>query len=185
MLVRSRELRSWRRAVPFLSRPPTAALAGWLGWLPLYLIFFDTGVTPGHAGDRPFRPLFEEQFVPEFNRIAAPVFSTEGAEEIVLQLLILGVPVALLLALVRDELRRPVVFATVPVLAMAIIYWPVQGIGNDTDSFAAMFPAFFAIAWLLARSPRLSLVAVVVLFFCHAALDPVLTTEDFVHGPLS
>ena len=60
----------------------------------------------------------------------------------------------------------------------------MQGLGNDTDNLAAVFPAFFAAAWLVASSRRLALLAGGLLVLGHMALLRILTTGQFVDSQI-
>jgi hypothetical protein len=52
---------------------------------------------------------------------------------------------------VRGPAQQALLIATVPVLIFVVWFWPVQGIGNDSDFLGSAFPATYAGAWLIAR----------------------------------
>lgn len=152
-------------------------LLGWLAWIPLYPILLNRDISAGHADELPLRPLFEDKPYPEYHRIAEPVFSSQGLTEIGYELWIVGALALALLVFVPSRLRLPVLVASLPVLLFIAVFWPVQGLGSDTDFLGAAFPPIFAVAWLLAPSRRATAAALAVLAVGHWALDHVLTPE--------
>jgi hypothetical protein len=164
-------------ALRHVGRALAYGVLGWLVWLPLYPILLNQDVVAGHADEFPLRALFEDKPYPEYHRIAEPVLSSQGLTEIGYELWIVGVLALALLVFTPSRLRLPVVVGSLPLLAFITVFWPVQGLGSDTDYLASAFPAIFAVAWLLAPSRRASLAALAVLTAGHWALDHVLTPE--------
>lgn len=175
-VVRERDL-STRNGVLRVAHAGAFGLLGWLVWVPLYPIVLKRDVAAGHADELPLRPLFEDKPYLEYHRIAEPVFSAQGLTEIGYEYWIVGVLALALLVFVPTRLRFPVVAASLPVLVFIAVFWPVQGLGSDTDFLAAAFPPIFAVAWLLAPSRRATAGALAVLAVGHWALDHVLTPE--------
>ena len=161
-----------------------AGLLGWLIWLPMYLIGPSWSIDPGHADVRPLRPLFHSHYVEHAHRIAKPIFSTSVIAEIGWELAVTGAALVLLAAwFARGPDRTAVLIATVPVLLFLIWFWPVQGLGNDSDFLGSAFPASYAGAWLLARDTKASIFGFLVLAAGNAAISHVLTWP-FVHSPI-
>jgi hypothetical protein len=162
-----------------------AGLLGWLIWLPIYLIGPSWSIDPGHSDVRPLRPLFHAHYVEHAHRIAKPILSTSGIAEIGWELAVTGAALVLLAAwFARGPERMAVLAATTPVLLFLISFWPVQGLGNDSDFLGSAFPATYAAAWLLARGIRASCFGLVVLVAGNAAIAHVLTWP-FVHSPIA
>jgi hypothetical protein len=68
-----------------------------------------------------------------------------------------------LLVFVTSRLRAPVAIAAIPVVLFVVLWWPIQGIGEEVDLIASVFPVVFAVAWLVAPSRRLTLLALALL----------------------
>ncbi len=156
---------------------------GWLSWLALYFVVFEWTVGPGHSDELPLRPLFHTTRSDGYGRFDYAVFSGKGLHEILFEFLVLGVFVgAVALALLpRDRAWRIVALASLPVVVYVVLWWPVQGLGVDTDFLGAAFPALYGIAWLASSSKRASLVAVAGLALCQAAMLIVMHGHGFQH----
>lgn len=152
-----------------------AGLVGWLGWLAVYMIGFGIAVTPGHSDESPIRPLLHAHYSDYYHRLDRPIFSWHVLGQIGWELWVGSAVLMLLLARERGPLVRSVAIGTLPVLAFLIVFWPVQGIGNDSDLLGAVFPAAFAGAWLISRSARLTLVGLLLLVSGQWAIHHVLT----------
>jgi hypothetical protein len=160
-----------------------AGLLGWLIWLPMYLIGGGWSIDPGHSDFSPLRPLLHSHIAE--HRIVQPILSTSAITEIGWELAVTGAAIVLLAAwFVRGTARQTLLIATVPVLAFVIWFWPVQGIGNDTDFLGSAFPATYAAAWLLAGNLRASLIGFAILIAGNVAMAHILTW-GFVHGPIA
>lgn len=156
---------------------------GWLSWLALYFIVFNWTVVAGHANEQPLRPLFHTTRSAGYHRFDYAIFSGKGLHEILFEFLILGVFVSalVLVLLPRDRLWRIVVLASLPILAFVVLWWPVQGLGVDTDFLGAAFPSLYAVAWLASSSRRASLITVAGLALCQAAMLVVVHGHGFQH----
>jgi hypothetical protein len=162
-----------------------AGLLGWLIWLPIYLIGPSWSIDPGHSDVRPLRPLFHAHYVAHSHRIDKPIFSTSVMAEIGWELAVTGAAIVLLAAwFVRGPGRTALLIGTLPVLLFVVWFWPVQGIGNDSDFLGSAFPATYAAAWLVARDVKASVLAFLVLAAGNAAIAHVLTWP-FVHSPIA
>jgi hypothetical protein len=162
-----------------------AGLLGWLIWLPIYLIGPSWGIDPGHSDVRPLRPLLHAHYVEHSHRIAKPILSGSVLGEIGWELAVTGAALVLLAAwFVRDPARQALLVATVPVLVFVVWFWPVQGIGNDSDFLGSAFPATYAAAWLIARNIRASIIGFLILVAGNAAIAHILTW-GFVHSPIA
>jgi hypothetical protein len=177
------EYPSWRAIGRRLAQVAGGVVFGWLSWLALYFIAFDWTVVAGHANEQPVRPLFQTTRSAGYHRFDYAIFSGKGLHEILFEFLILGVFVSavVLVLLARDRLWRITVLASLPVVAFVVLWWPVQGLGVDTDFLGAAFPSLYAVAWLASTSRRVSLVAVVGLALCQAAMLIVVHGHAFQH----
>jgi hypothetical protein len=161
-----------------------AGLLGWLIWLPIYLIGPSWGIDPGHSDVRPLRPLLHAHYVAHAHRIVKPILSGSVMAEIGWELAVTGAALVLLAAwFARGSSRSALLLATVPVLIFVIWFWPVQGIGNDSDFLGSAFPATYAAGWLIARDAKASVLGFLVLVAGNAAIAHVLTWP-FVHSPI-
>jgi hypothetical protein len=164
-----------------VSNAAVYGIAGWVVWVPIYPILLHSDLVAGHADEFPLRPLFHPEPYPGYHRIAQPVFSSQGLRDIGYEFWIVGVVTLCLLVFVRSDLRLPVVLAAIPVLLFLAVFWPVQGLGEDTDFLASAFPPLFAVAWLVAPSRQLAAVTLVLLaagdWALHHVLGPAFIDE--------
>jgi hypothetical protein len=169
--------------VGLLLRASAAVLLGWLVWLPLYFIGFGWTVAASHSNQLPLRPIFHTTKDVPYHRYDYAVFSHIGIRDISYEFIILGlIPSLLILFLARDPIRRTVLVASVPVVLFVILFWPVQGLGNDTDNLPSLFPSLYAAGWLLSRSKRWSLATLVMLALSQIALLHVVHGTGYVHN---
>jgi hypothetical protein len=160
-------------------------LLGWLVWLPIYLIGPSWSIAPGHSDVRPLRPLLHAQYVADANRIDKPILSGSVLAEIGWELAVTGAALVPLAAwITRGPARDALLIAALPVLVFVVWFWPVQGIGNDSDFLGSAFPPTYAAAWLAARNLRASLIGFAVLVAGNAAIAHILTW-GFVHSPIA
>ena len=156
------------------------ATVAWLGWLGWYLVGLKLPVEPGTAGAIALRPL-TTPYVAD-HRLVEPILSGSGIGDIVATAVVVGVPVLLLGLMSRGaaprERRLALVFA-LPSLAFLVAWWPVQGVDNEMDLIFATFPAFFAGAWLCARTRGATVAALALASLAHAALWIVVRSDDF------
>jgi hypothetical protein len=161
-----------------------AGLLGWLVWLPIFLIGPSWGIEPGHSDVRPLRPLLHTHYVADAHRIAKPILSTSVIGEIGWELAVTGAALVLLAAWYeRGTSRTALLVATAPIFLFLVWFWPVQGLGNDTDFLGSAFPPTYAAAWMLARRFRPAVLGLLILIAGNAAIAHVLTWP-FVHGPV-
>ena len=169
---------------PRLARVSTVFVWGftaYLIWLVGYLIVLGLSVVPGHATGIPFRHLLDG-YVAE-NRVVAPILSITGLRDIGLESIIVGVPVLAVGFLVcrgSEERQVAAAFSAVSIVFL-LLFWPAQGIGVDADSVFAAFPAFFAGAWLCARSPRATGLSFALLAGAHAVFWFVVRNSEFLN----
>jgi hypothetical protein len=157
---------------------------GWLSFLAFLFIGAGLDVVPGNADITRFRPLFHTKMFLAENRYDYAVFSSTGLRDILFEFIILGVFVTIgILFVVRGgRMWEAVVMGTAPVILFVIFFWPVQGLGNDTDFLGAAFPSLYASSWLASRSNRLSLIVAIVLGISQAAMLYVVHGDRFVHS---
>jgi hypothetical protein len=154
--------------------------SAYLIWLLVYLLILGLEIVPGHASGIPFRSLLEP-YVAE-NRHVAPILSARGLRDVGLESLVVGVPMLVLgLAVTRDAALRRIagVFAVSSVIVL-LLFWPAQGIGVDVDAVFAVFPAFFAGAWLCARNVKIASVALGTLAIAHGVFWMLVRYERFL-----
>lgn len=161
-----------------------AGVVGWLGWFGAYAVVLGIDVYADHASSRVWRRTFTASFEEDNLRINYPVFSGKVITDLAFEFGIVGAAALLLVPSVSHRLRKPVLLASIPVLAFTVWFWPVGGLGGDTDNMGAMVVPFFAAAWLISSSRRLTLVGGSLLLLGHFALLRVLTTGQFVETQL-
>jgi hypothetical protein len=170
------------RAIP--ASVAAAGVVGWLVWLPIYLTGPSWSIEPGHSDVRPLRPFLHEHYVEHAHRIAKPILSTSVIGEIGWELAVTGAALVLLAAWYgRDVAGTAVLIAAAPILLFLIWFWPVQGLGNDSDFLGSAFPPTYAAAWILARRLKPSAVGLLILVAGNAAIAHVLRWP-FVHSPV-
>lgn len=157
-------------------------IAGWVAWIPIYPILLHSDLVAGHADEAPLRPIFRPKPYPDYHRIADPVFSSLGLRDIGYELWITGVLLLALLVFVVSRLRMPVAIASAPAVLFIVLWWPIQGIGEEVDLIAALFPPLFAVAWLVAPSRRLTVLALAILVAGQWALHHVLSPAFIDEG---
>jgi hypothetical protein len=172
----------WTRGILHVGNAAVYGLAGWAVWLPIYPVFLHSDIVAGHADEFPLRPLFHPEPYPHYHRIAHPVFSSPGLRDIGYEFLIVGVLALALLVLIAPGLRTAVALAAIPVVLFVVVFWPVQGLGEDTDFLASAFPPLFAVGWLVAPSRRLTIVMLGLLATGDWALHHVLTPAFIDEG---
>jgi hypothetical protein len=161
-----------------------AGLLGWLIWLAIYLIGASWSIDPGHSDVRPLRPFLHAHYVEHAHRIAQPILSGSGIGEIGWELAVTGAPLVLIAAWFRrSPAVVPVLVATVPILLYLAWFWPVQGLGNDSDFLGSAFPPTYAAAWIIASDAKASALGFLTLIAGSAAISHVLTWP-FVHSPI-
>ena len=156
------------------------ATAAWLGWLGWYLVGLKLPIEPGHAANILLRSLATSHVT--HNRIMEPILSGSGLRDIIAAAVVVGVPVLLLGLLSRSGARRErrlaLVFA-LPSLAFLVVWWPSMGVGSEMDLIFATFPAFFAGAWLCARTRTATVSGLVLAALAHASFWFVVQSGDF------
>ncbi len=70
---------------------------------------------------------------------------------------------------------------TLPSTVFSIAFWPVQGMGQDTDLLVAAFPAFYALAWVCAHEPRRTTIAAALLVSAHMGFWRIVLDERFLN----
>ena len=156
------------------------ATAAWLGWLGWYLVGLKLPVEPGTAGAIALRPL-TTPYVAD-HRLVEPILSGSGIRDIVATAVVVGVPVLLLGLLSRGGVsreRRLVLLFALPSLAFLVTWWPAQGVDNEMDLIFATFPAFFAGAWLCARTRGATVAALALAAVAHGGFWSIVRSADF------
>ncbi len=171
----------------FRSRLANATTVGLWGftayliWLVGYFLVLGVSVEPGHATGIPFRRLVEG-YVAEY-RMVAPIVSARGLRELGLESIMVGVPILALGFLVGRGSRERRIAAGYAVVSVAflLLFWPAQGPAADADSVFAAFSAFFAGAWLCARSPTATALGFAFLALAHAVFWFVVRHAEFLN----
>ena len=111
-----------------------------------------------------------------------PILSGSGIGDIVASAVVVGVPVLLLGLLQRSgaphERRLALMFA-LPSLAFLVVWWPALGVDTEMDLIFATFPAFFAGAWLCARTWTATVAGLALAALAHAGFWFVVQSGDF------
>lgn len=180
-VVRDREVAT-KEGLLRVGNAAVYGVAGWVAWIPIYPILLHSDLVAGHADEAPLRPLFHPKPYPDYHRIAHPVFSSLGLRDIGYELWITGAILLALLVFVASRLRTPVAIAAIPVLLFIVLWWPIQGIGEEVDLIASVFPPLYAVAWLVAPSRRLTVLALVLLIAGQWALNHILSPAFIDEG---
>ena len=156
------------------------ATAAWLGWLGWYLVGLKVPVAPGSATDIHLRS-FATPYV-SGHRLVEPILSASGIGDIVASAVVVGVPVLLLGLLSRSGVpreRRLALMFALPSLAFLVVWWPALGVDTEMDLIFATFPAFFAGAWLCARTRAATVAGLALAALAHAGFWFVVQSGDF------
>lgn len=173
----------WRASVARGADAVAYGTLGWLGAIPLEIIFLRLTVEPHHAGDIPWRPLLHRRWDPDYHRYAEAILSPVGVRDAVASLALVGalLLVVAMAALWKSRRREAVAVAaaTAPAGVWLVANWTVQGIGVDTDSIVALFPVMPLLATAAALTTRTALAGLGVLAAGHAALWLVILHHSF------
>ena len=154
-----------RRAVRTLTFA-SAGVAMYLGWVFIYVVGMGISIIVENTVQGfGFRRLFEEIIIDK--RIAYPLFSAAGLNEIGVISMIAGVPL-LLLAWIKSPRSALIASAAyaLPGLLFLAWWWP-PGAPLNLDLLMAAFPGLFAACWLLASSHERAVRALVLMVALH------------------
>jgi hypothetical protein len=183
--VLASDIRIGRRLVLATALSAIAAGAA-LIWLWYYLAVLGLDVIPSHAiGGFIVRPLWEAREAE--SRILYPLLSTITARDLFLSGLVAGVPLVLVVLLIRKQWSRESRLAlafTVPCVTAFVLFWPVQGIAVEMDMIVATFPAIYPLLWICSQSSRASLASAALLALGHWTFWHVVLDDRFVNGML-
>jgi hypothetical protein len=157
----------------YLATVAAFGTAAYLGWIFLYVVGINAGITTGHAEGIIFRPLFAARIAER--RELVPILSAQGIRDVVTGLVMAGAP---LVFFVRS---RPALLFAIPSVIFSILWWPIQGLAVDSDLVLAAFPAVFALLWMCAQSLRGTLIAFGFLLLAHLTFWWVVQNESFVN----
>jgi hypothetical protein len=159
------------------------AIAAALIWVWYYLAVLGLDVIPGHAaGGFILRPLWAAREAE--SRILYPLFSITTARDVFFSGLIAGLPLVLVTLMVRRQSAREARLAltfSIPCAIAFLLFWPPQGIAIEMDMIVALFPAVFALLWVLSASVRPSIVSAALLLLGHAAFWWVVLHDQFIN----
>jgi hypothetical protein len=151
-----------------------------------YLAVLGLDVIPGHAaGGFILRPLWQAREAE--SRILYPLFSITTARDVIFSGLIAGLPLALVTLMVRRQSTRETRLAlafSIPCAIAFLLFWPPQGIAIEMDMIVAVFPAVFALLWVLSTSVPASIASAALLVLGHAAFWWVVLHDQFVNHML-
>ena len=155
--------------------------AAYLGWVAVYVIVLRLPIATGHADMIPLRPLLVDQ---QFgDRVNAAILSIAGGRDVLFTLWVVGAPLVVVAASLwrscRDDVRTALWYA-VPSVIFAVLFWPIQGLGVDTDLVFATFPALYGVAWVCAHDARRTMIAAALLAFAHIAFWRIVLDARFV-----
>jgi hypothetical protein len=173
---------SWRERAWTVLRVIAWGTAAYVGWIAVYLIVLNLPVTQGHADAIPWRPWLVDRVVGD--RVNAAILSATGMRDLLFTAWVVGAPLLVLVARLRQEHRDEVRLAlcyAVPSVAFAIAFWPIQGLGAEMDLVVAAFPAFYALAWLCALDRRATSAAAALLASAHIAFWRILLDGRFLN----
>ena len=159
-------------------------VAAYLGWVAIYLIVLNLPLIPGHAESIPLRPWLIDDVS---NRVNAAIFTVTGGRDIFFSAWAAGAPLLAVVATLwrtRREETRAVLLYAVPSAIFLVLFWPVQGVGQEMDLVFAAFPAAYALAWLCAHDARRTTIAAVLLISAHMAFWRVVLGIDFINSTL-
>jgi hypothetical protein len=162
------------------------AIAAALIWVWYYLAVLGLDVIPGHAaGGFILRPLWQVREAE--SRILYPLFSITTARDVFFSGLIAGLPLVLVTLMVRRQSAREARLAlafSIPCAIAFLLFWPPQGIAIEMDMIVALFPAVFALLWVLSTSVPASIASAALLVVGHAAFWWVVLHDQFVNHML-
>jgi hypothetical protein len=69
---------------------------------------------------------------------------------------------------------------TMPSVIFSVVFWPIQGLGVDTDLVFGAFPAMYALAWVCAHDTRRTAIAAALLVSGHIAFWRIVLDARFV-----
>jgi hypothetical protein len=183
--VLASDIRIGRRLV-LATALSAVAMGAALIWLWYYIAVLGLNVIPSHAiGGFIVRPLWEAREAE--SRILYPLLSTITARDLFLSGLIAGVPLVLVVLLIRKHWSRESRLAlafTVPCVIAFVLFWPVQGISVEMDMVVATFPAIYPLLWICSQSARASLASAALLALGHVTFWQVVFDERFINGML-
>jgi hypothetical protein len=154
--------------------------AAYAGWFAVYIIVLKLPITLGHAEAIPWRPLFVDEGFD--GRLNVAIFSATGGRDLAMTAWIVGAPLLVVAASLwrqhGDEVRTALGYA-LPSVILTILVWHTQGLREDMDVVVAIFPAFYALAWVCARDLTRTNVAAALLVSAHLAFWRALLDAQF------
>lgn len=156
--------------------------AAYVGWVAIYAIVLHMQIIPGHAEAIPWRHWLVTEV--RDGRPNVPILSLAGGRDLLFTGWVVGLPLLLVAASLwreyREEVRVALCYAA-PSVLFVIFFWPIQGLGEEMDLVVAAFPAFYALAWVCAHSPKRTTIAAVLLVSAHVAFWQILFDQRFVN----
>ena len=152
--------------------------AAYVGWIAVYIIAMKLPIVLGHAERFPWRPWFVDDL--SDGRVNAAIVTAIGARDLLFTAWVVGAPLLVVAASLwrrhGDAVRMALGYALASAI-FTILFWPIQGLGEEMDLVFAGFPAVYALAWVCAHDPQRTKIAAALLVSAHYAfwricLDP-------------
>ena len=160
--------------------------AAYVGWVAIYVIVLKLPIVLGHVESVPWRPLFEPYLFD--GRVNPAIFSAAAARELLMIGWVVGAPLLIVAASlwkdVEADVRTAFAYA-LPSFIITLTVWHTQGPYDDMDVVFAVFPAFFALAWVCARDPRRTIIAAALLVSAHVAFWRIVFDTRFKNFPVN
>jgi hypothetical protein len=162
--------RTWRDGVRALLWFGSMALVAYLGWFVVYRLAWNASVVRDPASTHIALRGWSLPFYFD-RRIVHPLTSFNGAAEVGVTSLAVGVPVLLLAALTtrRAALTSPALGYAAPGLLFLVAWWPTLGVNKDMDLLLGAFAGIMAAAWVCSRRNTHTAAALAVLAAVHVA----------------
>ena len=172
-----------RDRVGFVMRAFAYGTSAYLIWIFLYVTVMQLIVLPGHAGEVFWRPLWDSRLAE--HRVNPALLSFQGVAETLVASCMSGAVLLLVAAVMLRQRPRDVALAaafTLPSLVFQWMFWPVQGLAVEGDLIFGAFPAFYAMAWLAARTSVTTCWSLALLAGAHVIFWRVMLGDFFVNS---
>jgi hypothetical protein len=160
--------------------------AAYTGWVAVYIIVLKLPVGLGHVVAIPWRPVFTTGVFD--GRINAAIFSARGSRDLFMAGWVTGAPLLIVAATLwrqcGDEVRVALSYS-VPSVLIALFVLHSQGLSEDMDVVFAVFPAFYALAWVCALDLTRTKIAAALLVSGHLAFWRTVLDEQFRNAPIN
>ena len=160
--------------------------AAYVGWVAIYVIVLKLPIILGHVEIVPWRPLFEDYLF--IGPVNPALLSAPAVRELSMIAWVVGAPLLIVAAsLWRKhgvEVRTALAYA-LPSLVITLTVWHTQGPHDDMDVVFAVFPGFYALAWVCARDPRRTVIGAALLVSAHIGFWRIVFDTRFKNFPVT